>query len=92
LAENGVRDQGDGLVLADHPFFEGGLKIKDLFAVAFFDARNRNPREFGHDFGDRFLIDDLIDEALALLGFSSKLLSFFSISGIVLYWSSEAFS
>src|SRR5262249_8379068 len=57
-----VRHCRHGLVLADHALMEMLLEVDELLALAFHQARHRDPGPARHDLGDVLLVDLLLQE------------------------------
>lgn len=67
--DDGISDQGDRLVLADHPLGEDLVQAQQLLALALLEARDGNAGPGRDDLGDLVLRDDLVQQpVLALFG------------------------
>ena len=65
---DGVGDQPDGLVLADHPLVEDLVQAQQLVALALLQPAHRDPGPGRDDLGDLLLGDHLAQQPPALLG------------------------
>src|ERR1700744_559235 len=50
--DDGVRDQPDGLILADDPLVQDLVEPQDLLPLAFLETADRDAGPAGHDRGD----------------------------------------
>ena len=69
VAQDGVRHQPHGLVLADHAVLQPLGHLHQLLDLAFHHAGHRDAGPLGHDAGDIVLVDLLLEQRVLLDGF-----------------------